>query len=1174
MLDGRLVPAAVCCWVATLVALTLGWCAGLVLAVASLLAAIGLWVALAWAMAHRRERWRVIVAAALAAMVAGAGFALAGSWRAHEVQAHPLRESFGRSVEVVAVVTDDPKPVRGAGFGDQRRWVIRAGLREFGTGATRVRARGDLVVLASGAAWERLGPGQRIRFRARVSEPDRPDLTVAALHAQDIPELVGRPPWWQRGAGAVRTDLAAAAQRGLSADAAGLLPAMVVGDTSHLSGRVRDAFETAGLQHLNVVSGANFTILLTVALAILRVVSAGPRVGAGIAILVVGTFVLIARPDPSVLRAAAMGSVTVLSLVTGRRKQALPALCAAVIGLLAVTPALATSAGFALSVAATAGLILLAPSWADWLRGHGWWRAPAEVVAVAAAAFVVTLPLMIALSGKISLVAVAANILVAPVVGVITVIGAAGASVAVLSTGAGAVVLWCAALPLWWLLTVADTAAGVPGATVTVPSGIAGGLVAACVVALAVVVLRSSVVRRLCAAILLGVAAVLVPVRLWHPFWPPPGWVVAMCDVGQGDAFAVSTGPGSAVVIDVGPDPRPVRRCLDRLGIDHVPLLVLTHPHADHIAGLEGALHHRTVDAIATAPAELHTVATRLCPDRAASAPTAPAYPPPDVPPPPLPRTADSTPNPEPTPPAHANVDHPIAHPTTTHPRPASAPPAPAQPPLAQPPPAQPPPAQTPPAQPPLEAHAPERPTAAKHTAGPTTSAPTFAQRGHPPRVPPTPALSTLVESASARRASEQPAHAQLSGVQPTSGYLESAQTASARSTPSPPASMRSTASRSARAPGALREHAPVRSTAGSLTAGSLTAGSHTAGPTTSMQPPFAQPPFAQPPSAQPPSAQPPFAQPTFAQHEHPPRVPTTPALSTLAETAPTRQAAVQKATAAARSAEIRHRAPADQLPPTAPDHVHGEPSTGTAHPGEPCSGRSPSADVAPPPGVTDIPEIAAAHGVPIMELHSGHSFGFGRVELDVLAPGPEPPFSLAQDEANDRSLVLRARTPAGTVLFTGDIESGAQQRLLATQDVRADILKVPHHGSRTTIPAFLAAVRPVLALTSAGRDNTFGHPHPRTLAALEQLGATVARTDRDGDVLVLGTPGSLRIVRARPRRCRCGSVGSQRDRPTRTPAARRRGTAGRTRDGADNPRGPRRRAGPGRRAGRPAARR
>lgn len=897
-----------------MVALTLGWCAGLVLAGVCAAAAIGLWIVLAWAMAHRRERWRVVAAVALAAVVAGLGFASAGAWRAHAVQSHPIRDFSGRGVEVVAVVTDDPKPVRGAGFGGQRRWVVRAGLREFGSGPVRVRGRGDLVVLASGAAWERLGPGQEIRFRARVSEPNRPDLTVAALHAQDVPELIGRPPWWQRWAAAVRTDLADSAQRGLSTDAAGLLPAMVVGDTAQLSDRVRDSFEIAGLQHLNVVSGANFTILLTVALALLRVVSAGPRTSAAVAVLVVGMFVVVARPDPSVLRAAAMGSVTVLSLVTGRRKQALPALCAATIGLLAVTPALALSAGFALSVVATAGLILLAPSWADWLRARGWWRAPAEVIAVAAAAFVVTLPLMVALSGRISLVAIIANVLVAPVVGVITVIGAAGALVAVLSTGAGAAVLWCAALPLWWLLTVADTAAGIPGATLTVPSGIAGGVAAACGVVLGIVALRSGLVRRLCVVVVLGVTTVLVPVRLWHPFWPTPGWVVAMCDIGQGDAFAVSTGPGSAVVIDVGPDPRPVRRCLDRLRIQHIPLLVLTHPHADHIAGLEGALHHRTVDAIATAPAELHTVATRICPDRTVTTPA-----------------AGSIPNPRP---------HPIA------------------------------------------------------TAGPSAAG-------------------------------------GASGAEQT---------------------------------------------------GRQTADAGRADPSTVV--------------------------------------------------------------------------------------------AGPAGPGESCAGRRPTAEATPPSGVTDIPKTAAAHGVPLMELHSGHSFTFGRIALEVLAPGPEPPASLAQDEANDRSLVLRARTPAGTVLFTGDIESAAQQRLLVTEDVRADILKVPHHGSRTTTPEFLTAVRPVLALTSAGRDNSFGHPHPKTVAALEQLGATVARTDRDGDVLVLGTPGSLRIVRARPRRCRSGSVGSQRDSPPRTPAARRRGTAGRTRDGADNPRGPRRRAGPGRRPGRSPARR
>jgi competence protein ComEC len=82
--------------------------------------------------------------------------------------------------------------------------------------------------------------------------------------------------------------------------------------------------------------------------------------------------------------------------------------------------------------------------------------------------------------------------------------------------------------------------------------------------------------------------------------WPPDDWRFAMCDVGQGDALALSAGPGAAVVVDAGPDPALVDRCLRDLRVTTVPLLVLTHFHADHVDGLPGVLHGRRVGAIET----------------------------------------------------------------------------------------------------------------------------------------------------------------------------------------------------------------------------------------------------------------------------------------------------------------------------------------------------------------------------------------------------------------------------------------------------------------------------------------------------------------------------------------------------------------------------------------------
>jgi competence protein ComEC len=144
----------------------------------------------------------------------------------------------------------------------------------------------------------------------------------------------------------------------------------------------------------------------------------------------------------------------------------------------------------------------------------------------------------------------------------------------------------------------------------------------------------------------------------------------------------------------------------------------------------------------------------------------------------------------------------------------------------------------------------------------------------------------------------------------------------------------------------------------------------------------------------------------------------------------------------------------------------------------------------------------------------------FGTLELEVLAPaagGRRPAGSASADDTNDRSIVLAATTPAGRILLTGDIEAPAQHRLITSDaPIQADIMKVPHHGSRTTTTEFVAAVHPGLALVSVGAHNTFGHPNPGLLAELAALGVSTVRTDERGDVLVVGEAPQLRVVTLR----------------------------------------------------------
>jgi len=131
---------------------------------------------------------------------------------------------------------------------------------------------------------------------------------------------------------------------------------------------------------------------------------------------------------------------------------------------------------------------------------------------------------------------------------------------------------------------------------------------------------------------------------------------------------------------------------------------------------------------------------------------------------------------------------------------------------------------------------------------------------------------------------------------------------------------------------------------------------------------------------------------------------------------------------------------------------------------------------------------------------------------IDVLAPCP----SVAPEHSpNDNSLVLRVRFGAKAALFVGDAERWAEARLLEhAGELRADLLKVGHHGSRSSSSAaFIERVRPSLATISCGTGNRFGHPHAETLATLASAGVRVLRLDQTGSVR-WETDGASELVR------------------------------------------------------------
>ncbi|CAN5117556.1 ComEC/Rec2 family competence protein [soil metagenome] len=590
--DFRLVPAAIAAWAATAAGLLLppgpvaaGGALAAIVAVVALVAGRG---------------WAAALAVALAF---GSAAALVTAVRVADRDASVLvgLAGYGRQVELDLALSDDPRSLPG-GFSGAGRVLVPATASAVHHDGQIWRVDDDVIVLAEAEGWLGLLPGQRLRGTGTLLPPRGGDLVAAALAARGPPELQGQPSPLQRGAGSLRDGLVEAAHA-LPEGPRGLLPGLVVGDISGMDPLLEEQFRATGLTHLVAVSGANCAIVVGAVLWLLRWLGV-PRVPLALAAgLALAGFVVLARPSPSVVRAVAMGAVALLALAAGRPKPAIPALAAAVLVLVFVSPSLVLSPGFALSVAATTGIMVLAPGWTRALKARRVPAGVAEAIAVALSAGLSTAPLIAGLSASVSLVSVPANLLAAPAVPPATILGVLATVVAPVSAPAAAGLAWLAGWPTRWLVLVAEHGSGLRDATLPWPGSVRGALLLAVILAVALVATgRSVALRRLTAAVVVGLVVFGLPARTLVTGWPPPGWLFVACDVGQGDALVVRAGVDQAIVIDTGPDPVTVDECLRDLGVDRVPLLVLTHLHADHAGGLAGVLRSRSVGVIQTGP--------------------------------------------------------------------------------------------------------------------------------------------------------------------------------------------------------------------------------------------------------------------------------------------------------------------------------------------------------------------------------------------------------------------------------------------------------------------------------------------------------------------------------------------------------------------------------------------
>lgn len=516
-------------------------------------------------------------------------------------------------VRITGRVMAEPRRLPQAEAGPPRTVVVLHVERVVARGVTSEVS--TPVLLLGGQEWLDIGWRDVVEVSGRLAPAEPGEQVRAVLAARGRPTVRAGPGLVVAAADHVRNRMREVVDP-LPPDARGLVPAMIIGDRDAVPEDLADAMTATGMSHLTAVSGTNCSLVVGAAVWVCGLVGVRRRLRPVLGVLVLAAFVVLARPDPSVIRAAVMGGIGLLGLLRSRKPLGMPALAGAILVLLAIDPWLARSLGFALSALATLGLLVFARPWADSVHRRARLpRALAQALAIPLAAQVACAPIVVVLQEEISVVGVLTNALAAPLVAPVTVLGALTALLGLLWPAGATGLAWVASLPASGIAVVARAGERAPLRAIPWPGGLGGalslGLVLLVIVCAGAAAWRGARRhRRILVLAAVALCLIVVPalvVRTRTGFPGPPAAIV-MCDVGQGDAFVVSGSPGRAVVIDAGPDPDLLDRCLDTLQVEVIDAVVLTHFDADHVGGLSGLDRGRPVGDVVVSAASMTDV--------------------------------------------------------------------------------------------------------------------------------------------------------------------------------------------------------------------------------------------------------------------------------------------------------------------------------------------------------------------------------------------------------------------------------------------------------------------------------------------------------------------------------------------------------------------------------------
>jgi competence protein ComEC len=478
-------------------------------------------------------------------------------------------------------------------------------------------------------------PGDRVALRGRIRPPPEDDygtylarIGAAGTLRADRLDLLPDEGSIAGSLEGLRRAASDGLARAMPEPEAGLATGVLVGLRDRVDRQLAADFTTAGASHVVAISGWNIAIVASTLAAFAGGLRRRRRaILTAVAIVVYVAFV---GPSPSVVRAGVMAGIALLARELGRPGSAAAALGWAVTGLLLLDPAWVGDAGFRLSVLATAGILAWGTSLTARIAGSAPGRPRrwiAEILGVSLAAQAATTPIVLLDFGRLSLVAPLVNLVVVPLVPPAMAAGALALVVGMLAAaGLPALIATLVGLPAWAIyaamVTTVRVGAGLPLASLELEPPwdiVAAGVALALIVAAARFGERGlSRLRSLrerprpaapispragprsgrarpagarVAAFALAGSTIGLGLVLAHR---PDGVArIVMFDVGQGDAILVESGQGGRMVVDGGPDPQGLLTALDeRLPPwDHrIDLLVMTHPHEDHDAGLVAVL--------------------------------------------------------------------------------------------------------------------------------------------------------------------------------------------------------------------------------------------------------------------------------------------------------------------------------------------------------------------------------------------------------------------------------------------------------------------------------------------------------------------------------------------------------------------------------------------------------